>query len=327
MNSKVTKLKNANAPNNNDPNDPAWEPVRKQIQELLDNKVISARKLSQESGNNETGVNQFLNYKYTGRNDRINERLQTWLDTHKRRMEAEKEIPDGPGFVLTKTAIKIEETLTYAHMAKDIALVFGISGVGKTETFREYVRNNSGVCLATMTPSHVTVAKSLREIGKCLGIGPMRDNAALYDAVSDALMGTNGLLIIDEAQHLGTAALDQIRQIHDRAGCGIVFAGNEQVYTNLTGSRRAEYLAPLFSRCGMRTRLKASMAVDARTLGNAWGIEDATSLKLVVDIAKKPGGLRLITKTLKLAHMLAVNKEGLEPKHIRAAWHRLGGDQ
>ncbi|HID48851.1 MAG TPA: DNA transposition protein, partial [Chromatiales bacterium] len=219
----------------------------------------------------------------------------------------------------------ITDTLTYAHMADDIVLIYGGAGLGKTEALREYARNNSGVCLSTMTPAHATVATSLREIGKCVGVQPRRDNAALFDAICQGLGDARGLLIIDEAQHLGTKALDQIRSIHDRVGCGIALVGNEQVYGRMTGGTRAGYLDRLFSRIGMRTRITRATANDASALAEAWGLTDSVAVKLIVDIARKPGGLRGVTKALRLAHMLSGGKP-IEPKHIRAAWRRLGGD-
>lgn len=308
----------------NDPNDAAWEAIRSTCQQYLDNKIVNQRQLSKESGVNESALNQFLNRKYVGRNDRISQRLQNWIDTNQRRVEAQAEIPTGPGFIYTATAQKIEETLTYAHMAPDIALIYGAAGVGKTEMFREYARNNAGVCIATMTPAHATVNKALIEIGKCVGIRPMRDTSSHYDALCKALEDRRALLIIDEAQNLGNKALDQIRQIHDRVECGIVLAGNDQVYTNMSG-RRAEYLDRIFSRVGMKTRLKEATQQDAAMLIEAWGISDSESTGLLLKISKKPGALRIMTKVLKLSHMISEDDK-VQPKHIRAAWNRLSHD-
>ena len=300
--------------------------VRERINHLIDSGEVSAAQISRESSVNSSTLSQFRAGKYPGRNPLIAERLRTWMETHQRRKEARKAIAEGPGFVLTRTAEQVLDTLTYAHMAGDIVLIYGGAGTGKTEALREYARSNAGVCLSTMTPAHATVATSLREIGKCIGVQPRRDNAALFDAICQGLADQRGLLIIDEAQHLGTKALDQIRSIHDRVGCGIALVGNEQVYGRMTGGTRAEYLDRLYSRIGMRTRLGRVREADARAIAAAWGIEDSTAQRLLTGIARKPGGLRGLSKTLVLASMMAGGGNPVEPKHIRAAWKRLAGE-
>jgi DNA transposition AAA+ family ATPase len=298
--------------------------VRAEINRMIEAREVSAAQITREASVNQSALSQFRNNKYPGRNEVIAERLKTWLETFAKRQEATKKIATGPGFVLTHTAERVMDSLTYAHMAGDIVLIYGGAGVGKTEALREYARSNSGVCLSTMTPAHATVATSLREIGKCVGVQPRRDNATMFDAICSALADQRGLLIIDEAQHLGAKALDQVRSIHDRIGCGIALVGNEQVYGRMSGGTRAEYLDRLYSRIGMRTRLGRATEADAKALAKAWKIGDATSAKLLVNIARKPGGLRGVTKTLLLAGMFTEDK--IEPKHIRAAWKRLAGE-
>jgi DNA transposition AAA+ family ATPase len=310
----------------NDPGNPAWEPVRSAVQALIDAKQAGARAIAAESGVSETALSQFLNRKYTGRNDRITDRLQLWLDTYHRRAAAEAEIRTGPGFVLTPTAERVLDALTYAQMAPDMVAIYGGAGLGKTEAAREYVRTNTGICLATMTPATSTVYLALAEVGKCLSVKPGRSKAHLMDSICEVLAERRGLLIIDEAQQLGPTALDQLRAIHDRAGVGIAFMGNEQVFSNMTGKgSRAEYMAPLFSRVGMRRHLRMPTDADTHALADAWQITEREPRKLLRQIAHKPGGLRGITKTLRYAHMLAAG-QSIEARHIRSAWMQLTGE-
>jgi len=321
MSSNVAQISDQTDPNK-DPNNPEWEKTRVIIQNMLDNKTITQKRLSKESGNSETALNQFLNRKESNtRYDRVNDRLLTWLDTYTRRAEMKKEIPDGPGFILTPTANRIIQTLEYAHVAPDMAIIYGASGVGKTETFREYARNNPNVCIATMTPSHATVSKSLQEIGKCQGLRQMRDSASLYDAICESLKDRNAILIIDEAQNLGNKSLDQIRQIHDKVNCGVVFAGNDQVYTNMSG-RRAEYLDRVYSRVGMKTRLNRASQKDAEAIIHGWGITDKVCTGILLKVSTKPGALRLVSKVIKFAYLISQGDQ-LESRHIRCALKRL----
>ena len=59
------------------------------------------------------------------------------------------------------------------------------------------------------------------------------------------------MIIIDEAQHLTVRALNHIRCLADESGIGICLIGNEDVYSKLKGTGKADF-AQLFSRIGMR---------------------------------------------------------------------------
>ena len=55
----------------------------------------------------------------------------------------------------------------------------------------------------------------------------------------------------------------------------------------------------------------------------AWGVQDAEARALLAEIAGRPGALRMLTKTLRLAAMATGGKPDL--KAVRAAWRDLGG--
>lgn len=57
-------------------------------------------------------------------------------------------------------------------------------------------------------------------------------------ATSSRLKGTQGLLIVDEAQHLSAGAIDQLRAVHDRAEVGLALLGNEEVWSRIDGGGR-----------------------------------------------------------------------------------------
>jgi DNA transposition AAA+ family ATPase len=285
---------------------------------------MTPSRIAEASGINASRLSQWRAGKYRGDNLATAKAVEKWLDTRAAREQAQAELPAAPPFVLTDTAEKIQNAISYAHHAGDIVLIYGGAGVGKTETIRDYVGTHSGVCLVTFTPAHNTLRSALNSIASCVGVQVRRETNFTFDAICRALKERQGLLIIDEAQHVNANTLDMIRAIHDRTGCGIVYSGNEMVYTNLTGGDRAAYLDRLSSRVGMRLAIKRATATDARQIAQAWGIDSADIHKLLGEIAGKPGGLRACTKVLRLAHMFR-GGEALGAKHVRAAFNQLNG--
>jgi DNA transposition AAA+ family ATPase len=198
------------------------------------------------------------------------------------------------------------------------------AGVGKTTTAEEYKRTRPNVYLATMRPTTSGTHTMLAEIAEVMGIEERSANK-LSRAIGRKVQGSNALLIIDEAQHLQSSALDELRSLHDAWKVGIALVGNQTVYTRLEGQGRQSSLAQLFSRVGMRLTQSKPRTEDVTTLVGAWGVSDPKMIKTLQAIAGKPGALRGVSKTLRLATMVANGGDGpLSDAHLRGAWKQLG---
>jgi hypothetical protein len=73
-----------------------------------------------------------------------------------------------------------------------------------------------------------------------------RRKGPLARALRRRLDGTQGLIIIDEADHLGAEALEELRLLQEATRVGLVM-GNHRVYSNMTGGTRTVEFARLFS--------------------------------------------------------------------------------
>lgn len=299
---------------------------------------IAASNLSQAQASKEAGIesaggsklNQWLQDKYQGDNDKIEAQLTRWLDSRLSAREQRAEMPVAPDWVRTPTADKIFATLHYAKLAAVSVCVFGGAGVGKTSTCLAFGAQHNNVFIVTASPSATTYAATLRRIAQVIGLsGVSLRTADLEDKVITRLRGTQGLVIIDEAQLLSTDSLWGIKHIFDMAKVGVAYVGSEQVYSNLAG-RRSELNAPLFRRISKKQALKQPTRDDVSVLLAAWGV-DATAGKSAVDycakIAQKPGALGMVTETLRLAAMLALGAgTPLNFVTIREAYQSLGGE-
>lgn len=100
------------------------------------------------------------------------------------------------------------------------------------------------------------------------------------------------MLIIDEAQHLTVRTLNHLRCISDESGVGIALIGNDEVYTKMKGSGRADF-AQLFSRIGMRKQVLTSGITreDVEAVFSPYGI-DGSALEVLFRICRTSYGLR-----------------------------------
>ena len=183
--------------------------------------------------------------------------------------------------------------LSYAQMAGCIGVVHGAAGTGKTRACRRYAADSPNVWIATMSPWTQTVHACLEQVALACGLRTVEFRSArIAAALVGRLRDTRGLLAVDEAQHLGTRALEGLRSLYDATGTGLALIGSDELYSRLTGGSRSDQFAQLFSRIGKRVRLPAATAADADALLAAWGIESGEARKAARLIARQPGGLR-----------------------------------
>ena len=291
-----------------------------------DDDSYSQARIAKEAGISGTTLSQWLGGTYGGNNANTEGKLRVWLEQYEL-AQANGGLPVGPEWVETPIAKKIIGGLRYAQLAGDIVLIYGAAGVGKSKSMVRYMQSAPNVFYVEMSPATGSLLSCLEEIAIGIGLRDYTRHAAgLMRAICARLRGTNGLLILDEAQQLGLQALDQVRSIHDKTGIGLALVGNERVYTQMAGSNRAAFLDRLFSRVGKRIHLKHSSDADADAYVKAWGIDDAGCKARVRDIARRPGALRTLGKVLRMAAAQAqAENRAMCCDDIQAVWRELGG--
>ena len=290
-----------------------------------DDPKLTQNQIAKQSGVSQARLNQWLHGKYKGDPKPIEHDIANWLAAYRERQIVEQALPAAPVWVRTQSARRIMSALAYAQIARDIAVIYGMAGLGKTRTAQEHQRISPNVWIATMSPATTGVVPALEQIAEAMGLKNAGGGARkLQTAIIERIAGTQGLLIVDEAQHLTPAALDAVRALHDATEVGIALMGNEVVYARLTGGDRAAYLDRLFSRVGRRTRLRHATPSDIEAMLDAWGITKKTCRKLLHEIAGKAGALRGMTKTLQLAISYAGGDvKKLTPEDIQMAWREM----
>lgn len=299
------------------------EGIRASVRQVMAEAGLSQADVARDSGIPYGTFTSWLGGTYKGNNERIAASVRVWLDARKTRARTQATLPTAPGFQPLPTAQRIIDVLTFAQVGPDFAVVAGGAGIGKTTAAEHYRENNPNVWMMTVEPCTCRTNVMLNELCEVIGISE-KSQAKLSHAIARKVRGTGGLIIVDEGQHLETRAFDQLRSIHDRCGIGVAVLGNETVYARLEGEGRKPAFAQLFSRVGRRVVQSRPKAADVCQLIGAWGVTAADEKRLLQAIARKPGALRAITKTMRLAGVLAAGAE--EPRgarHIKDAWAML----
>lgn len=300
--------------------------LRDRVRVEMETGRLSQGKAATEIGISSTALSQWLAGKYPGDILTLEAKVARWLDSRTERAKLAATLPTAPAYVELPTSRRIAAGLSYAQMAGDITVIYGGAGTSKTTTAKEYAAGHPNVWLATMTASTNTLGPCLERVALACGLRPTNARAARIEAdLVERLEDTNGLLIIDEAQHLGTRAIEALRGLHDATGVGLAIMGNELVYARITGGRRSAEFAQLFSRIGKRVRLTRPTQADVDALLSAWSVSGKEEREAVLEIARRPGALRGVTKALRLASLFAQGEE-VQLRHIRAAWRDLGGE-
>lgn len=261
---------------------------------------------------------------YAGNNSKVAGEVQIWLSGIGDKKQAAQRVPRIPDYIETPSTVEFMNALQFAQILPEIAIIAGGAGISKTTACEQYARMNRNVWLATMAPSTKGTHGMLLELAEVLGITE-KSPTKLSKAIINRVDGTKGLIIIDEAQHLTTEALDEARSIYDKARgtVGLVFVGNQTVYARLEGNGRKAGFAQLFSRIGVRCTQDIPKAGDMCALIAAWDVTDKEEIRYLKAIARKPGALRGMTKCLQLATLLA-NGAGVPRsiEHIKMAWDK-----
>lgn len=293
-----------------------------QVRLVMQTDGLTMKEVSDESGVPYGTFSSWLPGKYTGDNSKVAEKVQNWLNTREEKKRELARVPDVPGFIPTPSALEFMEALQYAQIMTDMVVVAGSAGIGKTTAARQYQGKHSNVFIVEMEPATASVNPMMKTICDSLEIRE-RSAAELPRAIKNKLRNTGGLLIVDEAQHLSTASIDQLRSFYDQCNIGVALIGNMDVYSRLEGDGTRAGFAQLFSRVGVRISRTKPRSKDMCDLIAAWGVTDKEEIRTLKTIAARPGALRTMTKTLRLASMIAAGAgQKRDVRHLKAAFER-----
>lgn len=202
-----------------------------------------------------------------------------------------KVAPKAPAYQETSVSRMVTNAIRYSHLQGKISVVYGDAGIGKTMAFKNYLKNTPLAIGITISPTYASITGVNELIAEQMGV---RERVARKQTseIVGKLRDSGRVLVIDEAQHLTVRALNHLRCISDESGIGICFIGNDEVYTKLKGTGKADF-AQLFSRIGMRQQVLVS-SIRKEDVKRVFGdfVEGDEALEILYRICRTNYGLR-----------------------------------
>lgn len=203
--------------------------IRAELRDLMERKSYSMAFIATATGLAKSTISMWLNDNYNGKNDKIMDVINNFIQREKERSNQE-ELP----FVETSIVKYIFEIGRLCHTKGKIGVCAGKAGLGKTVAVKEYTKNFLDSILIE-SDSGYTAKSLLLEIHKRLGL---TGRGSVYNLMSEVVTKLNNsgrLLIIDEAENLPYRALEITRRIHDKTGVGVLLVGKNVLFENLRG--------------------------------------------------------------------------------------------
>lgn len=287
------------------------EQARHELAEFMEQSGKTQAQIARETSLSTATVSQFLNGTYNGDNEKTAAALIKYLKVAQeqiRQTTTETFYRDLRNTVISMGAAD------YAHKKREIVLLSGAAGAGKTTALKHYVEETTGVIFITANSCMTSASAILGAITEKIGRTPKSKKQLLMKELVNALQGSNRLIIIDEADHLTFSALQALRNLNDEAGVGILLAGNDRIYNQMVCGVKSSEFDQLRTRIFARPKVCNEYTIDE--IKGIFGIDDLDSVKMLLEVAQAQS-LRTARKMYNAAVELArMKKQPLRAAHL-----------
>ncbi len=189
--------------------------IRTQLKALVDSGEIKLREISRFTTFEPSTISQALNNKYEGDVEKLDDALRRFYRNYVAKF----------AIIQTRVVVDIHETMQLAWKRREIALIRGPFGRGKSKAAHRFCALNDYAAFLELTSSTSSVS-ILHRIAEALGVeGQMSGSQDdKLHAIIRSLQRKPRLLIVDEADELKPRTLAILRDIHGEKTerCGIV---------------------------------------------------------------------------------------------------------
>lgn len=229
-----------------------------------------------------------------------------FAELDKERATTKAKIPTRIETSVTRAVMKAIKT---ARDEQQIVDICAPSGSGKSQGVTEYlaqVRKAEGFNCPVWTVELTAFAMSKKSILEMIATACVSPSYVVSNelhavrAIEEATQGRGGVLIIEEAQHLGDLKnidgihiFNGLRRYVDAKCFGVALIGNGELYEVL---KKGKGSAQLISRmASFREIIPGCTDDDVDRIMQAWGVIGKAERAACLKIAKSPGALRNLT--------------------------------
>jgi DNA transposition AAA+ family ATPase len=221
---------------------------------------VTLREIGRATDYSPSVISQVLGGSYAGDTEKATDAIarfyRAWLDRQ--------------SIVKTKTVTIITNIMDLIYKRRDIGLIVGRFGAGKTKAGTSYAAHNPKTSAFIDVKSTTSPAAILHRIGDALNITNLigSQDDKLHTVIRN-LQRNPRLLIIDEADNLKPRTLAIIKDVHGGEAaerCGIVLIGTERIKETL----RMKELGYLESRIGIKQVIGDISFNEAEEIMDRW---------------------------------------------------------
>ena len=223
----------------------------KKLDAFLQDNSVSMSALARALGVSPSLISQFRNGSYKGDSQAIAAKINSYIDNHNKKSKISQPEPKKGEFFVSTDVKMANFVINEAILEREIALIYGAAGSGKTTILQEFAKNNPNVVLIEAT-CHTSAKVLLEDLCEALKIEAPNGLNAKLKAAARFLKSNDKIVMIDEAEHLPLRALEDLRRIYDFAKMPLILCGTQILLKNLMG--KSGELRQLYSRiCGKWT--------------------------------------------------------------------------
>ena len=226
--------------------------VREELEIFLESQGLSQAALGRALGISSASISTFRKGEYKGNNKELGRKIKLYLDDYanKNKRGTKKE---NVQVYESHDKQMADFVMNEAVRDKEIAIIVGCAGSGKSTIAKDYARIHPNVILIEAT-LHSTARVILDELCERLHISGGRNLHEKVIWIAKELKRRDVVILIDEAEHLSVRALEDLRRIWDFSSCPLILFGTEILLKNLIGKNGE--LRQLYSRIGGKWNMK-----------------------------------------------------------------------
>ena len=232
--------------------------LRKEFKSFLEVNDLKQAHVARSLGLSPAVISQWLKGEYRGDNETLEKKISQFMANFNiKRVEVQEEI------VKTRDLVAAHFVMDEAVVGREMTVLYGNPGTGKSVAIKEWVKEHPEAILIEVIPG-MRVKSLLQEIARKLGIDANAKAEELVIQIAKEFKRRDGVLVIDEAEHLSVTALENVRRIWDFSRVPIILVGTYGLIKNLKGNRGE--LLQLYSRIKGKWEFKELSEDDFKKL-------------------------------------------------------------